>query len=141
MRRYLSAQVGVKGALFRDGRLLLLQRRDDLRFAPGLWDLPGGGVEVGAGLEGTLVREFREETGFNVRVGRILHAGIARSRSTSGTSLLSVIVYYACSTRARGAPQLDSEEHTRFAWVSRGSLAKFRLDPVQSVAIRKAFRL
>ena len=57
----------VVGALITDeaGRVLLLRRRPD-DFLDGLWELPGGGVEPGEGLEDALRREVLEETGLTV---------------------------------------------------------------------------
>ena len=40
------------------GEVLLIRRRDD-----GLWDVPGGRVEVGEGTEAAARRELLEETG------------------------------------------------------------------------------
>jgi 8-oxo-dGTP diphosphatase len=139
MSRYLRAGAGVKGVLFRDGRVLLLHRRDDLILAPGLWDLPGGGVEDGADLEETLVREFREETGFGVTVGWPILAWVRSARTTRGRKLTSVIVCYECHTRARGSPRLDPEEHTEFAWVDRVELGNYRMPSRWSEAILRAF--
>lgn len=139
MPRYLEAELGVKALVFRRGRLLLLHRRDDLAVAPGLWDLPGGGVEVGERLEDSLVREVREETGFTVRVGRPIYAEIVRTRFVSGKRLTVAVLYYECSTRAAGLPRLDPEEHTDFAWVTRPNLSEYALPPDQRTAIMKAF--
>ncbi len=36
------------------------------------WTLPGGGVEYGEALEEAVVREVREEAGYDVTVGRPL---------------------------------------------------------------------
>ena len=140
MSRYQLAELGVKGAIFRRGRLLLLHRRDDLIVAPRLWDMPGGGVEVGDGLEDSLIREVQEETGFTVQVGRPIHAQIVHTRLGSGRELTVAVVYYECSTSATGAPRLDPQEHTEFAWVAWKELSKYRLSADQRVAIRKAFR-
>lgn len=138
MPRYQWARIGVKGVIVRGGRILLLHRRDDLQLVPGLWDLPGGGVEAGDGLEESLVREVREETGFVVRVGRPVHAWIVRARPTSGRRFRGIIVCYECSTRAAREPSLDPDEHTEFAWVPLAKLAGYPLPPDQGAAIRKA---
>jgi 8-oxo-dGTP diphosphatase len=37
-----------------------------------LWTLPGGGVELAETVEEAAVREVQEETGFDVRLGRLL---------------------------------------------------------------------
>lgn len=38
------------------------------------WTMPGGGVELDESVEEGVVRELREETGYDVRVGPILGA-------------------------------------------------------------------
>jgi ADP-ribose pyrophosphatase YjhB (NUDIX family) len=46
-----------------DAGRLILQRRSD----NDLWALPGGAMEIGESVAGTVVREVREETGLDVR--------------------------------------------------------------------------
>lgn len=52
-------------AIVRDdqGRVLLIHRTDN-----NLWALPGGGHDLGESLSDTVVREVREETGYDVEV-------------------------------------------------------------------------
>jgi ADP-ribose pyrophosphatase YjhB (NUDIX family) len=50
-----------------EGRILLHRRSDS-----GNWALPGGAMELGETLAGCAVREVREETGFEVRIDRIV---------------------------------------------------------------------
>ena len=50
-----------------DGRILLQRRADS-----GNWSLPGGVMELGEGLPDAVVRETREETGFDVEVTGIV---------------------------------------------------------------------
>jgi len=61
------SRVGVGGVLLRDGRALVNRAVYRTRFT-----IPSGYVEAGEGLEEALVREFEEETGVSVRVGRLL---------------------------------------------------------------------
>jgi 8-oxo-dGTP pyrophosphatase MutT (NUDIX family) len=49
------------------GRLLLEKRRDC-----GLWGLAGGRIEPGESVAEAAVREVREETGFSVRITRLI---------------------------------------------------------------------
>ena len=51
----------------RDGRILLQRRSDS-----GNWALPGGAMDIGETLAECAVREVREETGFDVRIDRIV---------------------------------------------------------------------
>jgi ADP-ribose pyrophosphatase YjhB (NUDIX family) len=50
-----------------DGRILLQRRSDS-----GNWALPGGVMDIGETLAGCAIREVREETGFDVRIERIV---------------------------------------------------------------------
>lgn len=45
-----------------EGKILLQQRSDN-----GLWALPGGTMEIGESIGETVIREVKEETGFDVQ--------------------------------------------------------------------------
>jgi ADP-ribose pyrophosphatase YjhB (NUDIX family) len=60
----------VTGVLIEDDRILLLNQDTD---GPRTWSLPGGKVEDGETLADALMREMREETGLEVRPGRLLY--------------------------------------------------------------------
>lgn len=49
------------------GNILLHQRTDNQ-----YWSLPGGGMDVGESIEETIIREVKEETGFDVEVIRCI---------------------------------------------------------------------
>lgn len=53
-------------AVFRDGRVLLAERRHPP--AAGCYSLPGGLVEVGEALEAAALRELAEEVGVRARI-------------------------------------------------------------------------
>ena len=61
----------VAGLIYKDGRLLVCQRRGDGAF-PLKWEFPGGKVEKGEGDLDALRRELREELAIEVRGANLL---------------------------------------------------------------------
>ncbi|OGX90916.1 NUDIX domain-containing protein [Hymenobacter coccineus] len=68
-----QVRVRVGGLLLHNNRLLLAAHRGLLPVGAPFWSPPGGGWQFGESLHEGLVREFQEETGLAVRVGRFLH--------------------------------------------------------------------
>lgn len=60
------------GLCVHEGRLLLLNHAS--LSSGDFWAPPGGGIEFGETAEACIVREFKEETGLEVTVGRFLFA-------------------------------------------------------------------
>ncbi|HXR03411.1 MAG TPA: 8-oxo-dGTP diphosphatase MutT, partial [Verrucomicrobiae bacterium] len=56
--------------IFRNGRLLITQRRADAHLG-GLWEFPGGKREQSETFAQCLVREIREELGAEISVGEL----------------------------------------------------------------------
>ncbi len=63
-----SLVVGSSAVVVDSQNRILLQRRSD----SGNWALPGGAMDIGETLAESLIREVREETGFNVQIERIV---------------------------------------------------------------------
>ncbi|MEZ5763422.1 MAG: NUDIX hydrolase [Xanthobacteraceae bacterium] len=59
-------ELAVSAAIFRDGKVLVVQRAHPP--AQGLWTLPGGRVEVGETLVDAVTREIAEETALTIGV-------------------------------------------------------------------------
>lgn len=64
---YATPKVDVRAAVFRDGRLLLVREKED-----GRWTLPGGWADIGDSPSGAVVREVKEESGFDVKARKLL---------------------------------------------------------------------
>ncbi|WP_210517222.1 NUDIX domain-containing protein [Hymenobacter terricola] len=68
-----KVRVRVGGLLLREGAMLLAGHRGLLPLDAPFWSPPGGGWQFGESIRAALVREFQEETGLAVSVGRFLH--------------------------------------------------------------------
>lgn len=64
---YATPRVDVRGAVFRDGKLLLVQERSD-----GGWTMPGGWADVGDVPSQAAEREVWEEAGFRVKARQLV---------------------------------------------------------------------
>ena len=64
---YATPKVDVRGAVVRDGEILLVQERSDER-----WCMPGGWADVGDLPSEVVVREVWEESGFNVAAKKVI---------------------------------------------------------------------
>jgi ADP-ribose pyrophosphatase YjhB (NUDIX family) len=64
---YATPRVDVRGAVFRDGKLLLVRERSD-----GGWTMPGGWADVGDLPSEAAEREVWEEAGFKVKARRLI---------------------------------------------------------------------
>jgi len=138
-RRPVRVEVCVGAAIFRGGRLLLLRRAESRVAFPGLWDIPGGHVEPGESLAAALRREVREETGFDLRIGRPFQAGFFEYPRPGGRRALTLEVDYLGGVRGKRPPRLDPNEHCEFAWVARYSARKYPAPPLLRRILRAAY--
>ncbi|MCW8409514.1 NUDIX hydrolase [Legionella sp. PATHC035] len=64
---YATPKVDVRAFILKDNKLLLVKERTDA-----LWSLPGGWAETNESASESVIREAKEETGFDVSVIRLL---------------------------------------------------------------------
>jgi mutator protein MutT len=95
--------IGVGGAVVRDGQLLLVRRAS--RHGRGNWQLPGGFIEPDETIEQAVVREVKEETGVDAEVNAVLGLR-SRYDPESGNGVYIILVLSA----VEGNPQADGRE-------------------------------
>ena len=107
---YCTTKVGADAAIVDDdGRLFLVRRADD-----GCWGLVSGWVDTGEDPRDTVVRELREETGYEGVVDDLV--GIfARPASVEFGPHASIAVVYLCSLTG-GSERLPPHEILEVAW-------------------------
>ena len=101
-------QIGVKGVILVEDRVLLLKRSDE---DGSFWEIPGGRMEAGEAIEQTLRRELQEELPgiARIEVGQILHAARVHD---DGPGL--VLLFYR--VRADVPEIVLSDEHIGYCW-------------------------
>jgi ADP-ribose pyrophosphatase YjhB (NUDIX family) len=65
---YATPKIDARGVVFREGKILLVREVMD----GGRWTLPGGWADVNASPAENVVREIREESGFETRTVKLL---------------------------------------------------------------------
>ncbi|MFJ4754706.1 MULTISPECIES: NUDIX hydrolase [unclassified Streptomyces] len=124
-------------AIATEGDRMLLARLSGTSpvFAPGLWHLPGGGIDPGEQPAQALARELREETGLVLTRAALLDARTYVARR-GGVDWSLTALFYAATVEG-GAPvraETDGSTETA-AWVP---LADLRDDAVLSPAAADA---
>ena len=64
---YITPKVDVRGAVVREGEILLIQERAD-----GMWAMPGGWADLGNAPASVAEREVWEESGFRVQAEKVV---------------------------------------------------------------------
>ena len=64
---YITPKVDVRGAVIREGKILLIQERAD-----GNWAMPGGWADLGDSPASVAEREVWEESGFRVKAEKVV---------------------------------------------------------------------
>lgn len=118
--RYNSGyNIGVGGAVLRDGQLLMVRRAS--RHGRGNWQLPGGFIEPNETIEQAVVREVQEEAGVTAEVEGVL--GLRnRYDPDSGNGIYVILLLRALD----GEPQPDGSEVDHAAY--------FTLDQIRELS-------
>ncbi|MGA9367376.1 MAG: NUDIX hydrolase [Steroidobacteraceae bacterium] len=100
---YMTPKVDVRGGIFEDGRVLLVRERSD-----GRWTLPGGWVDINDSPSGAVVREIREESGYQARAVK-LAALIDKRRHPHPPGIHHIYKLFFLCERTGGTPTTSSE--------------------------------
>ena len=118
--------VVVAAIIEQDDRFLLTRRQKGAHLE-GLWEFPGGKIDVGETHAEALARELREELDVDVDVGDL------RFHTTHDYDDRSVALYfYQCRLRGTPRPLLGQQ----MGWVARSELAALAFPPADAELIK-----
>lgn len=124
---YATPKVDVRGVVFRDGRILLVRERMD-----GLWTLPGGWADIGESPAECVVKEVREESGFETRAVELLGV-LDRSRHPHPPAPYHIYkLFFLCEiVGGEAKPSLETTEVGFFEHTGLPELSVSRVTPGQ----------
>jgi ADP-ribose pyrophosphatase YjhB (NUDIX family) len=112
---YATPKVDVRGAAFRDGRVLLVKEITD-----GKWTLPGGWADVNQTAAECVVREIAEESGFEARAIKLAAVHDYQRRNHLGHKDSIYKLFFICDLT--GGAARPSDETSEVAFFARDAL-------------------
>jgi 8-oxo-dGTP diphosphatase len=128
-------QLAVSGAIFRDGKVLLVRRSRSP--GKGFYSFPGGRVEFGESLHTALHREVDEEIGLRIEILGL--AGWREVLPTADGGGHYLIMSFAARWTAR-EPVLN-DEHDDFKWLAPDAIGDLKVTGGLLEVIEAARRL
>jgi len=131
---YATPKVDVRGAAFVEGRVLLVREISD-----GRWTLPGGWADVNQTAGECVVRELREESGFEARILK-LAAVYDYQRSNRPAHHIDSIykLFFVCEIT--GGAARASDETSEAAFFQRSELPPLSLGRTTAAQIDRMFQ-
>lgn len=105
-------RVAVKAFIIKRGKLFCIKREEADVQKPGIWEIPGGRLELGEDPIIGLMREIREETGMYVDV---ICPMSVRHFSRDDGQIITMLVFLC---KPKGGYLKLSNEHTQYDWIN-----------------------
>jgi len=125
----------VAAAMFNENGEILVQKRPDGKPMAGLWEFPGGKVEVGEGPENALVRELEEELAIVISEEDLVPMVFA-SEALDRKHL--VLLLYGCSN---WQGDIQSQEQAEICWLPLEQLSGLDMPPADGPLVEKLLKL
>ncbi len=129
---YITPKVDVRGAVFRDGKVLLVREAVD-----GMWTLPGGWADIGDAPSEAVEREIREESGYEARAVKLL---AVEDRKRRHPPSLHYVYKMAFLCELVGGAAQTSAETTEVGWFSQDNIPPLSLGRVTPEQIARWFK-
>jgi 8-oxo-dGTP pyrophosphatase MutT (NUDIX family) len=127
MKSY-QVPISAKGIVF-EGNFVWLRKNERNE-----WELPGGKIDQGEQPTETVVRELREELGFEVEVVKAIHAWIYKIQKSQDESSEVLVLSYLCKLLSKtGTFEIEGE-------AGKSEFRKFSLDEIDKLNIPEFYK-
>lgn len=121
-------KVSAKAVIFY-GQEILLARKPN-----GMWDLPGGHIDIGETPVDAVKREAMEELGITIKVGKVIHSDVRRK--TNGPDVC--VIAYLCTTKTPMRKIRLSDEHINAKLFPLAKVKHLNIEPTFLQAVKLA---
>ena len=113
-------KIAVKGIVRREGGdILIVKRSDNDDYFPGIWETVGGGMDEELIPQEALVREIKEETGIDVKVGEPFNVfPIIKDNGEKKIGITFICEYLSGDI-------VLSAEHSEYKWIEPTTFKKY----------------
>ncbi|MGO4884422.1 MAG: NUDIX hydrolase [Bryobacteraceae bacterium] len=129
---YATPKVDMRAAVFREDRILLVEEREERA-----WSLPGGWADVGESPSHAVVREVREESGYETRAVKLLALYDRNCHAHPPFPFHAYKVFFLCELLS-GEPKL-SYETAGVDWFAEDNLPPLSTTRVTAAQIHRLF--
>ncbi len=127
MKSY-QVPISVKGIVFEEDSIWLRKNERDE------WELPGGKIDEGEQPTETVVRELREELGFEVEVVKVIYAWMYKIQNSQDESLGVLVLSYLCRLVSKtGNFEINGE-------AGKSEFRRFNLDEIEKLNIPEFYK-
>jgi ADP-ribose pyrophosphatase YjhB (NUDIX family) len=130
---YATPKVDVRGAVFRGEKILMVKERED-----GGWTLPGGWADVSESPSENIIKEVREESGFEIRVLK-LAAVYDRSKHPHKPLMIDHIYKFFFICEIIGGEAKKGSETDDVGFFGEDELPELSISRVTSGQIKRMF--
>jgi len=116
-------RLAVHAHIEKDNKILVVRRSLNDDFMPGFWDTPGGSLDFGEDPIKALIRETKEESNLDIKVGGLV---FCHNKINPETKHHWFALIYKCEIIKYNKIILDPNEHDEYRWVTLQELEKLQ---------------
>jgi ADP-ribose pyrophosphatase YjhB (NUDIX family) len=133
---YATPKVDVRGAVFKDNKILLVKERSD-----GCWTLPGGWADIGESPSESVVKEILEESGYHTSATKLIAVYDRDKQGHPPHPNYIYKLFFHCELIGGSAsPSIETEDVGFFAEDNIPQLSLGRILPAQITRLFQHYR-